>query len=69
MAQQVFWTTDNGANWNPMPVPSVTEASGWAFGIHPGRQGEMHLSIVAHPTDPNIVFLGGDRYSRIFRSF
>ena len=30
-------------------------------GIHPGGQGSIHMSIVADPTDANIVYVGGDR--------
>jgi hypothetical protein len=30
-------------------------------GVSPGGQGEIHLSLAADPTNPNIVYLGGDR--------
>jgi hypothetical protein len=28
--------------------------------VNPGAQGGLHFSMVAHPTDPDVVFLGGD---------
>jgi hypothetical protein len=49
----VFRTTDQGGSWTSMGVPSPT--------IHPGGQGSIHGAIVAHPTDPNVVFVSGDR--------
>jgi hypothetical protein len=49
----VFRTTDQGGSWTAMGVPSPT--------IHPGGQGSIHGAIVAHPTDPNVVFISGDR--------
>jgi len=32
-----------------------------------GGQGATHFSIVAHPTDPNLVFVGGDRQNKTIR--
>ena len=29
--------------------------------IFPGGQGNIHGAILAHPTDPNVVFIAGDR--------
>ena len=31
------------------------------FGIHPGKQGNIHLSLAADPANPTIVYIGGDR--------
>jgi photosystem II stability/assembly factor-like uncharacterized protein len=31
------------------------------FGPNPGKQGGVHLSILADPTNPDLVFVGGDR--------
>jgi hypothetical protein len=47
----VFRSADSGASWTPMDVPAV----------HPGAQGTTNTSLVADPTDANIVYLGGDR--------
>jgi subtilisin-like proprotein convertase family protein len=46
----VFRSTNQGGNWTAMDVPS----------IHPGQQGYIHFSLAADPTNPNLVFLGGD---------
>ncbi|MCU0874758.1 MAG: hypothetical protein MUE50_20705, partial [Pirellulaceae bacterium] len=44
-------TTDGGQNWRQVQNMLV---------VNPGAQGGLHFSMVAHPTDPNVVFLGGD---------
>ena len=49
----VFRTTDQGGSWTSMGVPSPT--------IHPGGQGSIHGAVVAHPSDPNVIFISGDR--------
>jgi hypothetical protein len=49
----VFRTTDQGGSWTSMGVPSPA--------IHPGGQGSIHGAIAAHPSDPNVVFISGDR--------
>ncbi|WP_428938046.1 hypothetical protein [Fontivita pretiosa] len=51
-ATGVFRSTNQGANWTPIPnLPS----------LHPGSQGGTHFALVADPSDPNIVFVSGDR--------
>ena len=52
----VFCSLDQGGSWSEMDLPATTEG-----GIHPGRQGTIHLSLVADPTVPSIVYVGGDR--------
>jgi photosystem II stability/assembly factor-like uncharacterized protein len=47
----VFRSGDGGTTWAAMDVPVA----------HPGGQASFHLSLAAEPTDPNIVYLGGDR--------
>ena len=56
----VFRSGDNGATWKQMDLPQTVE-DGTPFGIHPGFQGDIHLSLVADPTDASIVYIGGDR--------
>jgi len=34
--------------------------------IFPGAQGTIHGAILAHPTDPNVVFIAGDRQNSPF---
>lgn len=55
----VWRSGDGGATWTAMSLPTTTEAG--VQGAHPGGQGTIHLSIAADPTDPNIVYIGGDR--------
>lgn len=52
----VFRSGDGGASWTRMDLPLTPDG-----GIHPGRQGFNNLSIVADPTNANIVYIGGDR--------
>lgn len=55
----LFRSGDGGNTWTALDVPTSFE--GAAVGIHPGAQASLHLSITADPTDPNIVYVGGDR--------
>jgi hypothetical protein len=53
--------SDNGAStWTAMDIPETNE-SGTMEGIHPGGQGGLHFSLVADPSNNNIVYVGGDR--------
>jgi hypothetical protein len=54
----VFRSTNQGAAWTSMGVPSPT--------IHPGNQAGSNFSIVADPADPTVVFIGGDRQASPF---
>jgi len=47
----LFRSGDGGDTWTALDVPNT----------HPGGQGGTHLSIVADPTNSNIVYIGGDR--------
>jgi photosystem II stability/assembly factor-like uncharacterized protein len=55
----LFRSGDGGATWTAMSLPVTFE--GAPVGIHPGAQASFHMSIVADPTDANIVYVGGDR--------
>lgn len=55
----VFRSGDGGTSWSSLGVPTTND--GAPTGIHPGRQGGTHLSIVADPGDANIVYIAGDR--------
>lgn len=57
----VFRSGDGGATWTQMDLPVTFESGGKAIGIHPSFQGDLHLSLVADPTDANLVYIGGDR--------
>jgi hypothetical protein len=57
----VFRSPDSGESWTSMGVPSIPEG-----GIHPGRQGRIHLSLAADACRPKIVYVGGDRQQGSF---
>src|SRR5262245_7389651 len=47
--------------WTAMDLPRTPEPNGVVVGLHPGRQGSIHLSIAVDPNDPNTVYVAGDR--------
>ncbi|MEP3480196.1 MAG: Calx-beta domain-containing protein [Fuerstiella sp.] len=42
-------------------VPVTSPSPGFKDIDETGSQGRIHFSITAHPTDPNLVYIGGDR--------
>jgi photosystem II stability/assembly factor-like uncharacterized protein len=71
----LFRSADSGATWTQLDTP-VTNENGVLVGLQPeedegdepGEEGEessgqgaIHFSILADPTNANIVYLGGDR--------
>lgn len=56
----VFHSTNDGAAWTTLGIPQTFEGNS-PVGIHPGGQGSLHMSVAISPTDPNLVFVGGDR--------
>ena len=50
----------SGATWFEIDLPSTNE-NGVVVGTNPGSQGRIHFSLEAHPTDANLIFVGGDR--------
>ena len=57
-------SVDQGANWVQLDTP-VTNEGGTIVGLQPrekpGSQGAVHFSMLADPTDPTLVYVGGDR--------
>jgi hypothetical protein len=49
----VFRSDNYGASWTALGVPDPE--------IYPGHQALQHGAIAADPTDPNVVFISGDR--------
>ncbi len=60
----IFRSGNGGTSWTQLDTPTTNEG-GTDIGIHPrvkpGSQGATHFSIVADPTNSNIVYVGGDR--------
>jgi GEVED domain len=74
----LFRSPDGGATWSAMDLPKTNE-NGIDVGLNPGGpkgplvgtpdeiaggQGAIHFSMVADPTNANIVYVGGDRQPR-----
>jgi outer membrane protein OmpA-like peptidoglycan-associated protein len=56
----VFRTDDLGTTWQNLAFPLTTDNL-VQTGIHPGGQGDLHLSLLADSTNPDVVYIGGDR--------
>lgn len=54
----LFRSGDGGTTWTAVDRPRTGPLN---VGIHPGGQASIHMSIVADPTDDEIVYIGGDR--------
>jgi hypothetical protein len=63
----VFRSDDGDRNWTSLGLPHTNEF-GSLQGIHPGGQGRINLSLAAEPSDPNIVYIGGDTQPRLNNS-
>jgi photosystem II stability/assembly factor-like uncharacterized protein len=57
----LFRSPDGGNSWTELDLPGTKSANGIFVGIHPGKQGAIHLSMVADPSNHNLVYVGGDR--------
>ena len=64
-ANYIGFTDNQGGTWTAMDLPLTPELDGEKVGLNPrfkpGGQGAIHFSIRADPTNPNIVYVGGDR--------
>jgi len=60
----LFRSGNGGDDWTQLDLPTTPEAGG-PFGIHPGTQGNINLSLVADRTNANIAYIGGDRQPRM----
>lgn len=49
----LFRSGNGGTSWTSLDLPNPQ--------IHPGGQAGIHMSIVADPTNVNLVYIGGDR--------
>jgi hypothetical protein len=56
----IFRSGDGGHTWKPLDLPSTIEAGNVRFGLHPGQQAQLHFSIAADPTNPDVAYVGGD---------
>ena len=54
----VFRSDNAGGLWTPVGTPPPVNSI---------RQGMIHFSMAADPTDPNVVYVGGDDNPNIFR--
>jgi subtilisin-like proprotein convertase family protein len=57
----IIRSANGTSGWTNLGFPTTAEEAGALFGVHPGGQGSIHLSLAADPTDANIVYIGGDR--------
>jgi photosystem II stability/assembly factor-like uncharacterized protein len=57
----LFRSGNSGGTWAALDLPSTIEAGGVRFGLHPGRQASIHLSLAADRVEHRVVYVGGDR--------
>ena len=62
----IGFSDNQGTNWTEMDLPVTLDNdpegdNGLSPRAKPGAQGYIHFSIVADPTNQNIVYVGGDR--------
>lgn len=62
----IGFSSDQGVSWTAMDLPRTPEGGNFGNqGLQPrqraGGQGLIHFSLIADPTDPNTVYIGGDR--------
>lgn len=71
--QYIGFSSDQGATWTAMDLPRTLESNGDTEGlqprVQPGGQGIIHFSITTDPTNPNLVYVGGDRQDTPFPNF
>jgi hypothetical protein len=53
----IWRSGDGGSNW--VELTSLPLSDG--LGIHPGQQGNLHFSMTVDATNPNIIYVAGDR--------
>jgi hypothetical protein len=67
--QLMAFSSDFGATWNIMDLPLTNEGQFGVVGLNPrqkpGGQGFIHFSIAVDPTNPDLVYVGGDRQDGI----
>jgi hypothetical protein len=56
----IYRSGNGGTSWTGLDLPNTIEA-GSNIGIHPGAQGNIHLSLCTDPSNANVVYIGGDR--------
>ena len=57
----LFRSGNSGGAWAALDLPSTIEAGGVRFGLHPGGQAHIHLSLAADRANHRVVYIGGDR--------
>ncbi len=57
----LFRSGDGGDTWAALDLPQTIEDGGFAFGIHPGGQASIHMSLAADPGNENLLYIAGDR--------
>lgn len=59
----IFLSQSEGASWTTLTLPGATlikNGQKISFGVNPGGQGDTHFSLAIDPSNPRVVYVGGD---------
>ena len=68
-AAYIGFSPNLGVSWTRMDLPRTLESNGDTEGLHPAGQGLLFASILADPTNANLVYVGGDFQDGPFPNF
>ena len=57
----LFRSGNGGSAWTALDLPRTVEVGGVVFGLHPGGQASIHMSMAADRSSESVVYIGGDR--------
>jgi hypothetical protein len=73
VVNSISYSDNQGSLWVKMDNVTTTESNGDIEGLNPskkpGAQGSVHFSLLASPTNPDEVYVGGDRQDNPFPNF
>jgi hypothetical protein len=73
VVDSISYSDNQGSLWLKMDDVKTQDLDGSIDGLNPrvkpGSQGGIHFSLLASPTNPNEVYVGGDRQDAPFKDF
>jgi hypothetical protein len=73
VAHSIAYSDNHGTTWTVMDTVLTPDGGGGFDGLNPtekpGGQGSIHFSFLASPTNPNEIYVRGDRQDNPFPNF